>query len=195
MSDIFSHVVAPVRGAEDPALARPAASAPEPLARPPRVGFDERVDEVPVLPVDVDPDAALFTFGQTLGEFCPVLTAIHRPVEPAPGPAAVEAPARPLPLVHRREDRVGVGGIHGEIDRARVFVDVENLLPRLTAVAAPEHAPLGIGPPQLADRGYINDVGVARMDEHAGDVLRRLEPHVRPRVPPVRRLVDPVPPR
>ena len=198
VSDIFSHVVAPVRGAEDPALARPAASASsaaEPLTRLAGIGLDERVDEVPVVAVDVDADPAFLALRETLGEFGPVLAAVHRPVEAAAGPAAVEPPPGPLPLVHGGEDGVGVGGIHREVDRARVLVDVEDLLPGIPAVAGPEHAPVLVRPPQVADRRHVDDIGIPRMDEDAGDVLRPLEPLVHPRLAAVRRLVDTVPPR
>ena len=187
--------LAAIRGAEEPALPRAAAAAPEPLPRLARIRLDERVHEVPVPPVDVDPDAALVALGETLREFHPGVAAVHGAVEAAAGPAAVEAPPRPLPLVHGREDRVRVRRVHGEVDGARVLVDVEHPLPRVAAVPGSEHAALLVRPPKVADRRYVDDVRVARVDEHAGDVLRRLQPLVRPRVAAVRRLVDAVPPR
>ena len=167
----------------------------EALSRGARVGFDDRPDEVPVPAVDVEPDATHVTLRQAAGELRPVVAAVHRPVDTATRTAAVETPQRPLPLVHGREQRHRIARIHGEVDRARVLVDVEDEFPRLTPVHRPVHAALGVGAPQATHGRHVGHVRIPGMDLDAGDVVRRLEPEVRPGPAGIRRPEHAHPPR
>ena len=193
----FAPVEGAVQAAPVLASATSATSTPAASPRPPgraRIRLDQRVDHVPVLAKDIDPDPPLVALRQPLGELRPALPAIDRAVEAAPRTAPVETPPRALPLVHRGEDRVGVARVHRKIDRARVLVDVEDLLPGLTPVLRAEDAALLVRPPQVAHRRHVHHVRIARMDQNAPDVLRPLQPHVLPAPPAVGRLVDAVAP-
>ena len=66
------------------------------------------------------------------------------------------------------------------------------LLPVAPAVLRPEHAPLGVRAEGVAQRRDVHEVGFLRMDLDPADVAGVGEPHVRPRLPAVGRLVDAV---
>ena len=116
-------------------------------------------------------------------------------MDPAPRTAAVEPPRAPAALVHGREDRLRVGHVHGQIDRAGVLVDEEHEFPVLAAVGGAVDAPLRVRSPQVPDRRHICHVRVARMDLDSPDVVRVLQPQVRPGAPRVGGAVDAVAPR
>ena len=70
-----------------------------------------------------------------------------------------------------------------QIHRARAIVLIEDLLPRLSAVARTEHAALRVRPVRMAQRRYVNDIGIRRIDANARNRLRIASPmcfHVLP---------------
>ena len=59
-----------------------------------------------------------------------------------------------------------------EIDRARVGILVEDLLPGAAAVGRAEHAALRVRTIGMAERGHQHALAVARVDEDPPDLLR-----------------------
>jgi len=112
--------------------------------------LDERVEHARVRLRDRDADATLVTRGQTAAELVPVGSTVDRLVNAAARPATVEAPRTPLTLIGRGVQYVGVGGVHHEVHRTRVLVDVQDLVPRATAVGGLEDATLRGRRPQVA---------------------------------------------
>jgi hypothetical protein len=82
--------------------------------------------------------------------------------------------------------------IHREVRRARLVVDVQDLLPRFAAVLGTEDAALGVRAPDVALRRDVDEVGVLRVHAHARDLARVLESHVLPGAAGVGRLVHAV---
>jgi len=70
-----------------------------------------------------------------------------------------------------------------------------DVFPGASAIGRPEQSAVAAGSPKRASRCHENDLGIRRIDDHAPDVLGRLEAHVRPRFSAVLRLVDAVAPR
>ena len=154
-----------------------------------------QVDDVRVLPVDVDADAADVAGGQAALDARPRSRGVGRLVQPAARSAAVETVRLALPLVGRRVERVRIARIHGDVDEPRVLVDELRVGPRLPAVGRLEQPALPVRAEQVAGRRDIDDVGVCRVNDDAADVLRVGEPHEGPRRAAVGRFVDAVAPR
>ncbi len=207
----------PAAPAADRTHAAPAGAAPAATPRPPPVGTDrpirvqlaprvvrseeaalaalrrdQRVDRVRILPVDADPDPADLDRRQPLGQLRPLRAAVGRLVEPALGTAADQLSDRAAPLIRRGVEDVGVLRIHRDVGDAGVGADRQHRLPRLAAVGRLVEAAVAAGAPQRADGADVDDVGVARIDEDVLDVLGVLEPHARPRLAGIGRLVDAV---
>ena len=164
-------------------------------ARLPPAGLDGREDQVTVPPVDVEPDAPEIALREAVLEALPVGTSVHGAVHAASGAAPIEAPCRPLTLVHGRDEGVRVGGIHDQIDGSGLVVHEEHQIPGGAAVCGLIDATLGARHPQVADRRHISDVRVARMHADPGDVAGLLQAQAGPGTPPVHGLEDAVPPR
>jgi hypothetical protein len=111
-----------------------------------------------------------------------------------PWAASHKAEAATLALVHRGVHGAPVG-VERDIDGAGDVVAGENLLPRGPAVGGAVDPTIVVRSPQVPQRRDKDRVGVPRVDHHAPDVVRLLEPHVRPRLATVERPVDPVSPR
>jgi hypothetical protein len=154
--------------------------------------LDERVQHARVGLRHGDADAALVLTGDPAHELGPAVAPVRALVDAAPGPAAVEAPAAPEPLVHRGVDLVRVRLVPVEVHGARVLVDVEHLLPALAAVGGTVDAPVLAGRPQVAEGRHVDHVRVGGVHEHLADVPRVLEPQVPPRLAAVVGAVDPV---
>ena len=116
-----------VLGAGFALAALPALPASKTRGGIPLVRFDEHVHHVSVTPVNIDADSPLVAIGEPVRQLGPRVPAIERSVEPATGATAVEAPPGAAPLIHGGIQRVGVAGIHGQIDGTRVVVDEQNL--------------------------------------------------------------------
>src|SRR6202008_2974033 len=85
-----------------------------------------------------------------------------------------------------------VVGIHGEIDRARDVVAVQDPLPARAAILGAIDAALAIGPEDVAQHGGIDEVRILRMDDDPTDELAVLQADMLPASPGIGRLVDAV---
>src|SRR5439155_24320279 len=141
--------------------------------------FDQRIENVRPLAVDIERDAAKRSFGNAGLEPGPGFAAVGRFPDPASWAAAVHAARRAAPLIARRIENLIVGGVHHKIVRAGVVVDFQRLFPGLAAISGFEHAALATSSPQTAGRRDEDDVVVARIDDDAVDVARRAEAQVR----------------
>ncbi len=162
--------------------------------------LDDGVDDVGLLGVDRQPDAAQLLGGQPpvvpgRGELGPALA----PVGGAPDAAAVAgplhvaaAPAQPVP--RGGEEDVRVLGVQLQVDEARGVVDGEHLLPAPAAVGRPVDAPLRVGAPEVAEGGHPRRLRVVGMDGDAADLGGLLEPDVLPAPAAVGGAVDAVAP-
>ena len=126
-----------------------------------------------------------------LRELLPGVAAVARDVEAAAGAAALHVPREPPRLPEAGEEDVGVRGIDGDVGRAGVAVLLQDLLPRLAAVARAVDAALGVRAERVAEHRRERDVGVLRVHDHRAD-LPFLLPDVRPGLAGVGRLVDAV---
>ena len=128
-----------------------------------------------------------------------------RPRQACPGGPAVEglvdgglAAARfrvPGPAAEREHagiHDVRVGRIDVDVGTAGQVVLVEHLLPALPAVHRLEEPAFLVRAPLAAERACVHDVGVARVDDEARDLLAVREADVHPVLAGVDRLVDAV---
>ena len=125
----------------------------------------------------------------------PVFTAVNRFPQAAPRTAAVHAACRAPALIRRCVEDLAVGGVHHQIVRAGVVVDLENLFPAPATIRRLVNAAFTAGAEQIAGCRDEHDVGVARIDDDPVDVLRCFQAHAGERLPAVRRFVDAVAPR
>ena len=147
--------VAPICGAIDPRLAI--------------AGFHGGEYEVAVPSVDVEADAPQLTLRKAFVQSRPVPAAVHRTVEAASRSTAVEPPRRAPARIHRSEERVRVRRVHGQVDRSRIGVQVQDQLPRVTTVCglvdarAPGSPSRGCPqPPRTRPRGLAGGPGSGR---------------------------------
>jgi hypothetical protein len=96
--------------------------------------------------------------------------------------AADQQPGLAARLPERGVEHVWIRRVHHELDRARRVISKEDFLPGLAAVGGLEHAAFGIRRPDVAERGHVRHVRVARIEHDARDLLRLLEPDVLPRL-------------
>ncbi len=139
------------------------------------VGLHDGENDSRVFPPHGQADPAHRSGGQALGEALPRLAAV---------PASINTGKRPelLGRVAPREgvtaDAVGggiqssgIGRIHHQIDATGFTVELDDLFPRLAAVARAKQAASRAWCPQPAQGGDINVIGVARMDDDLADVV------------------------
>ena len=124
----------------------------------------------------------------------PRLAGVERAEQAAVRSAADVPPAAPPPFVSPREQRAAVG-VERHVNHAGVGVDEEHLAPRLAAINGLEQPALVVRPPQMTERGDVDDVGIGGVNDDAADVVALLQAHVAPRGAAVHRLVDAVAPR
>ena len=117
--------------------------------------LDARVEDVGVLAVDVHADAALGAGRQAGLGLGPGLAAVGGLPDGAARPAAVHAPLRAAPLIGRGVERLAVRGIHHQLGRAGVVIDVQHALPVLPAVGGLVDAAFAAGRPQVAQRRHV----------------------------------------
>jgi hypothetical protein len=123
-------------------------------------GLDHGEDDAGVGAKNVEPDASFVTLRQAVRKTRPGRAAIAAAEDAAAGPAAVEAPRLPLPLVHGGEQRLRILGIHHQVGRPGVVVDIQSLRPRAPAVDGPENTALAVRPPQVAACRDVYDVRI-----------------------------------
>ena len=122
--------------------------------------------------VDFDGAAAdVACGGQSAGEFGPGAAAVGRAVDAALGAAAAIAEDGAASRVRGGVEHVGACGIDGDIADAGVLVDVEGFVPGGAAIGGHEDAAIGVGAPEIAERGHVDDVGVGGVDHDAPDVV------------------------
>ena len=101
-------------------------------------------------------------------------------IQPAPRPAAGQAPWRALRLPERREQNVRIIRIEHQIDRSGFVVLEQHFLPSLSAVVRtkhPAHLIRTVGVPQ---RRNVHDVRILRIHDNLRDMSRVFQPDVRP---------------
>lgn len=128
------------------------------------------IDDVGVAAGEGQSDAAgELRLGQTGVGDLPGVATVPRPVDMVAvlGHGVAPAPADTVPC--RCQQRVGVGGVHGDVDGAGMVVVAEDLLPGLAAVDGPVHAAVGVVAPLMPAGGGIGDVGIGGMDDDAGE--------------------------
>ena len=88
------------------------------------------------------------------------------------GAAVDDAEIAALPLVGGGQEDVGIARVHDDVAAAGVIADLDEAArPRLAAVGGLIEAALAAALPERARRGDVDDVGIARVDLDAGDVL------------------------
>src|SRR5262249_20593030 len=135
------------RASSSPARARGAATAAA-LARRSAVRrgrrriliLNQRVQDLRILLVDVEADAAQLARWQSAAELRPFLAGIVAAIDRRLGPALDDLPRLAIFVVHRRIENRRRLAVDHEIDRADRVVDVERFLPGLAAVDGLEHA-------------------------------------------------------
>src|SRR6267154_1803263 len=145
---------------------------------------------------DADPSESLRW--QSLPAYMfPMVAPITRAIQPAARAVrrSVDAPRRPSRLPQRCVNHFRIAGLESKIDRARVFVLKQNLLPALSSIFRTENAALRVRPISMPHRRHENFVRVTRVHEDSPDLPRILQPHVFPRLAAVSGLVHPIPVR
>src|SRR5262249_29965353 len=144
---------------------------------PPGLGVDDRVDARGLRGRDAEPDPARMLWETSAAELGPRGPAVRRLEEAAARSARrrIDVPRRPPRLPERRVDDARVAGTEREVDRARVVVPVQHLLPRLAAVLGAEDAALRARPVRMPERRDEDAVRVLRVDQDAADLLRVAE--------------------
>src|ERR1700682_1751132 len=87
----------------------------------------------------------------------------------------VNTPGRPARLQQCGVNGLGVAGLEGQVDRARVFVVKQYALPFLAAIFGIEDAALGIGSIRVSQRRNKDFLRVAGIDENPRNLARILE--------------------
>jgi hypothetical protein len=141
---------------------------------------------------EVEPDPANPAVGQPVAQPRPALSAVSRLVDPAFRTAVDHLPRQPLLVVRGGVDHVRALGVQDEIDDADLLVDVQHLLPRRPAVRRLEDPALGVLGIEVTHRRDVDDIRIRRMDRDAGDVVGIAQPHVRPGLAGIGRLVHAV---
>src|SRR4029077_12682757 len=86
--------------------------------------------------------------------------------------ATANLPRRNARGPQHRVNRLRICGIESQIGGTGIFVLVENFLESLSAVSRTEDAALGVRTVGMTFGGDENTVGILRVDENRGDLLR-----------------------
>src|SRR5450830_1305386 len=119
----------------------------------------------------------------------PRLAAVDRLEEPAARTTAGASPRVDNKLPHACKENARVTWVHGHVRASGVLVDEQHFLPRLAAVDRLEEPTIGLRAKAVPQRGGEHDTRVAWIDHDATDAARFAEPHERPRLAGVGRLV------
>src|ERR1035437_3231469 len=112
----------------------------------------------------------------------PVVAAVGGFEEAAGGSAARKAPWCAVGVPDGGKEDVRVLGVEAQVHRARAIIAEEDFGPGLPAVLGTEDAALRVRVIGVAQRGYVDHVGVGGMHADARDGLRVGEAHVLPRL-------------
>ena len=152
--------------------------------------FDERINTVGVAARDRDASPSENSRGQAFPiQVFPGVAAIDGLVKSATGTTAGEAPWRARTLPESGEEHIGIVRIEGQVNGASLVILEQNLLPGLAAIAGAEDAAVRIGAISMAERGNIDKIRIARMNQNSGDVLRVVQANVGPGFAAVSRFV------
>jgi len=155
-------------------------------------GLDGGVHDRGVHGRDGQADLPLVAGGQADGELAPGLAGVGGLVDAGVGAAAHERGDGAPALVGGRVDHVGVRRVELGARHAGVLVDLERDLPRRAAILRLVEASLATRRPERPFGRRVDHVGVPRVHEDPGDVLRLPEAGVRPGLAAVQALVDTV---
>ena len=136
-------------------------------------------------------NASDLTGGQAARQLRPRFCAVGGFPDGALGTARQEAVFTALPLQGRRVKHIGVGRVHHEFREARLVGDGLGVRPALAAVGGFVETTVATGRPERSHGGHVHDVGVARIDHDAADVLRFGQHRFRPRLTAVSGLEHP----
>ena len=184
-----------IRRAIDAVLDIVLAPSTEPLTGAARIRLNQSADQIPVTAVDIQPDAPFVALRQTFSQFDPCMPTVRAPVDPAAGPTAVVSPCLTLPLIHRRKERLWIIGVHRQVDGAGMCIDEQHLIPTLATVHRAIDATLRVRTPEVTHRRHVGHIGIFGMHLNSRDVMRILEPEVRPALTSVRGAVHSITPR
>jgi hypothetical protein len=120
----------------------------------------------------------------------PVVAAVVGDPDAGAGAAGVEVIGVAVERPGSSDDFIWVVRVDDHIGDAGAVVDVEDLLPGLTAVHRAEYAALFVGEPHIAHRAGVDDVGVGGVDNHAVDMAGGLQAHVLPRFTAVEAFIN-----
>src|ERR1051325_5081723 len=143
---------------------------------------------------DRDADLPDRPFGQAFiaRQLRPCVAAVRRFEDAGAGAAALQSPGLTDNLPESGVENIGVCRVEDEIDRARLVVTIENLLPGLAAVFRAEDAALSVRAEGVPERRDVDDIRVARVNAHAPYLPRVFEAHALPGLARVGRFVDAV---
>ena len=131
---------------------------------------------------------------QSLVDLGPRGAAIGRLVDPTAGVIRFIArivPAFADPLPGGRVERVGISGIHHEINRAGPLIDVQHFLPGLAPVNRLVDATILVVCPLVTRSCHVHRLGIGRMNDNARNRVSSGQPHMRPCLSCVSRPIDP----
>ena len=158
--------------------------------------FDCDIRDVGVAPIHINRNATKRAAGKSaVADARPRIAAIGRLPQSAARSTAIHAAGGATPLIHRREEDVGITRRLREVIRAGVFVAREDELPRRAAIGGLIEPPFSARTEERAGRRNDDDIVIARIDENAIDVLRVGQSHQREGLAAVGRLVDTTAPR
>src|SRR3984893_13969765 len=107
--------------------------------------LDNGIDDVRIPAINVEAYPAGVAFRKIFCKPAPRSAAVDRSVEPAAGPAPIEAPRRAPALIRRRIEGSRTPRIHCDIDHAGVLIDEQRLRPGLACVSRFIDSTLTIG--------------------------------------------------
>ena len=143
-----------------------------------------------------DAREAIFSRGQTCGDWPPGAAAIGGLVQAAAGDdegfAAANFPGSDARSPESREESLRVAGIHDDIGGAGVFVLIQNLLECLASIERTENTAFGVRAVGVPLGCHKYAIRIFRIDDDSGDLLRIVEAKVRPGLARVRGFVNPV---
>src|SRR5581483_4913994 len=152
--------------------------------------LEKRIDALRIARGDREADAAYGRCGQSFAQPLPGLAAIGRAPDSRAGTAVIERPRPPAGLPGGREEHLAVAGLHRDVDRAGVIVNVERLTPALAAVERHEHSAIGVRPPCVPQCCNDHVIGVVRIDDDAADLADVRETHGPPGLAGIRRQIS-----
>ena len=131
--------------------------------------------------------------GEPLSQWPPRVTAIGRLEESAARAAEYAVLPRTLPRFPKhRVHGLRVARVKGNVDAARVFIFIEDLLERAAPVRRAKNASLFIGTVRVAQDGHEQPVRIVRIDDDLRDLLTIAESQMGPGLTGVGGLVDTV---